>query len=82
MARKVIIHLMNEDPIMADMEELPSPTATCVQFTNPRKKDGKPVGWASAGSIAFIYAMTRINFIEVMTSEEERRQVVGHFREN
>lgn len=82
MARKVIIHLTNEDPVMADMEDLPSPTATCVYFTNPRKKDGKPVTWASAGSVAFMFSMSRINFIEVMTSAEERRKVVEFFRED
>jgi hypothetical protein len=81
MARTVIIHLTNEDPVMADMEELPSPTATCIYFTNPRKKDGKPVNWASAGSVAFMFAMSRVNFIEVMTSAEERRKVVGWVRE-
>ncbi len=81
MARSVIIHLVNEDPVLADMEELPSATATCVYFTNPRKRDGKPVGWATPGATAFVYAMSRINFIEVMTSEEERRNVVEFFRE-
>lgn len=81
MARSVIIHLMNEDPVVADMEELPSPTATCVFFTNPRKRDGKPVGWATPGATAFCFSMARIYFIEVMTSEEERRNVVEFFRD-
>lgn len=81
MARSVIIHLMNEDPVVADMEELPNQAATCVYFTNPRKRDGKPVGWATPGATAFVFSMARINFIEVMTSEEERRNVVEFFRE-
>lgn len=80
-ARSVIIHLINEDPILADMEDLPGPNATCVFFTNPRKRDGKPAGWVTPGATSFIYAMTRINFIEIMTSDEERRSVVEFFRE-
>lgn len=82
MARNVIIHLVNEDPVKADMEELPSPSATCIQFTNPRKKDGKPVGWASPGSVAYIFPMSRVNFIEVMTSREEVGGIVGFHRED
>lgn len=81
MARSVIIHLINEDPILADMEDLPSPTATCVAFTNPRKRDGKAATWITPGATAFIFSMARVNFIEVMTSEEERRNVVEFFRE-
>ncbi|HEY7778754.1 MAG TPA: hypothetical protein VIC85_00955 [Ktedonobacterales bacterium] len=81
MARTVVVHILNEDPILADMEELPTTTATCVYFTNPRKRDGKPVQWASPGSISFVYPMARITFIEVVTSEEERRKVVEFFRD-
>ena len=82
MARSVIIHLVNEDPILADMEELPTASATCVMFTNPRKRDGKPAVWVTPGATSFIYAMTRINFIEIMTSDEERRNVVEFFRDH
>ena len=81
MARTVIIHLINEDPILAEMETLPSETATCVAFINPRKRDGKMVQWVTPGATAFILSMTRVNFIEVMTSEEEKRSVVEFFRE-
>lgn len=80
MARSVIIHLVNEDPIVADMETLPTETATCVAFTNPRKRDGKTAQWVTPGATAFIIAMARINFIEVMTSDEERDKVVEFYR--
>jgi hypothetical protein len=81
MTRTVIIHLMNQDPVLAEMEELPGPAATNVTFTNPRKRDGKPITWATAGATAFIFSMAQVNFIEVMTSEQERRNVVEFFRE-
>lgn len=81
MARSVIIHLVNEDPILAEMEDLPAPTATCVTFTNPRKRDGKTAQWVTPGATAFILSMARINFIEIMTSEEDKRSVVEFYRE-
>lgn len=80
MARSVIIHLVNEDPVVADMEELPAANASCIFFTNPRRRDGKPVGWVTPGAVAFVYAMARVNFIEVMTSDEERDKVVEFYR--
>lgn len=80
MARSVIIHLVDQDPIVADMEELPTGNASNVYFTNPRRRDGKPVGWVTPGAVAFVYAMSRINFIEVMTSDEDREKVVEFYR--
>ncbi len=80
MARSVIIHLLDQDPVPADMEDRPSPTATCVMFTNPRRRDGKSVGWVTPGATSFVFAMSRINFIEVMTSDEDRDKVIEFYR--
>jgi hypothetical protein len=81
MARSVIIHLQNEDPILADMEELPGPNATTVTFTNPRKRDKKNISWVTAGATMFVFPLARINFIEVVTTEEELGQVVKPWRD-
>lgn len=81
MARSVIIHLSNEDPVLADMEEMPSPTATTITFTNPRTRDGKNIKWVTAGATMFIFPLWRVNFIELVTSEEEKGQVVKPWRE-
>jgi hypothetical protein len=79
--QSVIIHLTNEDPVEAEMEALPTEHATCIVFSNPRKRDGKNVGWATGGARYFIFPMTRVHFIEVMTSREEEGKVIKHFRE-
>jgi len=81
MARTVIIHLTNQDPVVAEMEELPGPGATSIYFTNPRKRDKKPVEWATPGATAFVYPMAHVNFIEVMTSDEDRQKVVEFYRD-
>jgi hypothetical protein len=81
MARTVIIHLLNEDPIEADMETLPSEASNYVAFTNPRKRDGKSVGWSTAGARAFIFPWSRINFIEVMTSRDEDNSIIKPFKD-
>ena len=79
--RNVIVHLTNEDPFVADVEELPGPDVTSVAFTNPRLRDGKPLRYVTQGMSSIIFPWHRISFIEVMASEEERREVVEFFRE-
>ncbi len=81
MARTVIIHLLNQDPIVADMEMLPNESASFVAFTNPRLRDDKNVPWATPGARSFIFPWSRINFIEVMTSKEEESSVIKPFRD-
>jgi len=79
--RNVIVHLSNEDPFIADIEDLPSPAVTNVAFFNPRTRDGKPLRYVTHGMSSMIFPWHRISFIEVMASEEERREVVEFFRE-
>jgi len=45
-----VIHLHNEDPVLADMEKLPDPTHTSIIITNPRRRDGKPLGYVTEGA--------------------------------
>ncbi len=80
MAKLVLIHVANEDPILAEMDDLPNPGDNYVVFTNPRRRDGRPVNYVTAGARTFIFPWTRISFIEVMVSEDERREVLEFFR--
>ncbi|HVC81098.1 MAG TPA: hypothetical protein VNL35_11430 [Chloroflexota bacterium] len=79
--RSIVAHIVNEDPFLAEMTELPKSTDTCVEFFNPRTRDGKPLRYASPGMSSIFYPMHRVTFIEVMANEEERAQVVEFFRE-
>jgi len=79
--RSVIAHVTNEDPFLAEMNELPSRTDTSVEFFNPRLRDGKALRYVTHGMSSIIFPLHRVSFIEVMASEEERAQVVEFFRE-
>jgi hypothetical protein len=72
MAIQVIVHLNNEEPFAADMEELPPPGATYVILTNPRTREGKHVQWVTAGAFRFMYPLGRISFIEIMMSAQDK----------
>ncbi len=72
MAVQVVIHLLNDEPFTAEMEELPPPGATYLMLTNPRTREGKHVQWVTNGAFRFMFPLTRISFIEVMMSAQER----------
>ena len=80
MAMEVIVHLMNEDPIVAEIDSWPDPTHQSIVIQNPRRRDGRPLHYVTDGATAFIFPWSRITFIEVMETEEAK-EVVEFFRE-
>ena len=68
---KVIVHILNEEPFIAEIEELPSPTTTNLQFQKPRFRDGKTISYLERDITMVIWPMNRINFIEVLPSDEQ-----------
>jgi hypothetical protein len=82
MAKVVIIHVMGEDPILAEVEELPKPTDHYVEFTNPRKRDGKAIPYVTTGAKLFMFPWHRLSFVEVMSTEAEREDAIEFFRED
>ncbi len=79
MAYTVVIHLVGEEPIMAEMDKLPEPSDNCIICTGVRRKDGKPVEYVEANADIVIFPWHRISAIEVLPSVEE--EVVEFFRE-
>lgn len=81
MAYTVIIHLQNEDPFVAEMEQLPGPQDTSFKCINPRRKDGKALSYIDEQCTSFIFSWNRVTFIEVMAAEEEEKEIVEFFRD-
>ncbi|MDR3574780.1 MAG: hypothetical protein P4L50_13020 [Anaerolineaceae bacterium] len=76
----VIIHIQNEDPILGEMETIPSPGDTMLIVKNPRRRDGKDLTFIDANVSTVVWPVSRVNFIEVMpTSEEE--EIITFVRE-
>ena len=81
MAYTVIIHLHNEDPIVAEMEELPDSQALSFRCVNPRRKDGKSLNYIDEACTSFIFSWNRVGFIEVMPGDEEEEEIVEFYRD-
>ncbi|MCX8024961.1 MAG: hypothetical protein N3A60_07140 [Thermanaerothrix sp.] len=76
----VIIHLNNEDPVLGEVDSLPSPTDYLIIVKNPRKRDGKDLHYIEANVTTVIWPVSRINFIEVLPAAEEE-EVISFIRE-
>lgn len=71
----VLVHIMNEEPIMAEMEELPSPQDQVVFLMNPRRRDGKELHYVLSEVQTIILPWHRVTFIEVMPTGQEEEIV-------
>ncbi len=80
MPTTVVAHIVGEDPFVAEVEELPDPMHQSITFTNPRRRDGKPLRYVADEAISIIFPWHRISFIEVMPSEEARGEIDLFFR--
>jgi hypothetical protein len=76
----LIVHITNADPVVGDVDELPTPGDSLIILTNPRLRDGKDVPYIANEAIQAIYPIHRISFIEVITSEKEE-EIIGFVRE-
>jgi hypothetical protein len=76
----ILVHIHNEDPVLGEVDSLPSPADTLLHVRNPRKKDGKDLIYLVQNVTEVIWPVNRIAFIEIMPSEEED-QIFGFVRE-
>lgn len=67
----LLIHVQNDDPVMGEVDELPSPSDQIVVIKNPRRKDGKDLHYLEPNVTTMIWPIVRVTFIEVMPSGEE-----------
>jgi hypothetical protein len=80
MTQTIVIHIMNEDPIVGEVEELPAPQDTIITIHNPRRRDGKDLHYLQSDVVTIIWPIGQISFIELLPSGIEE-DIIGHVRE-
>ena len=76
----VVIHIMNEDPVVGEIDKLPDPGDTIIIVKNPRRRDGKDLFYLEANVSTVVWPLHRLVFIEVMPTAEEE-EIIGFVRE-
>jgi hypothetical protein len=76
----VIVHFLNEDPVVGEIDTLPTPIDNLVSVKNPRKKDGKDIPFLEPNVTMVVWPLSRISFIEIMSSGSEE-DIISFVRE-
>jgi hypothetical protein len=63
--RNVVIHLMNEQPLLADVEAMPGPTDVAFVCTNLRTMNGTRPVFVNQSDSVFVFPYAQIRFIEL-----------------
>lgn len=80
MSITLILHIQNEEPVVGEVEELPSSTDSIIVINNPRKRDGKNLPYLDDNVVTVVWPIVRLNYIEVLAGEEEE-EIIGFVRE-
>jgi len=80
MSYSIIIHILNSEPIQGEIDQLPGPNDLLITVNNPRRTDGKSLTFLLDRVTTVIWPIDRINFIEVLPTEEES-DIIGFVRE-
>jgi hypothetical protein len=78
---EIILHISGEEPIVGEIDEMPTPSDNILIVKNPRKRDGKDLNYISATEItSVIWPWDKVNFLEILPSEQEE-EVFSFVRE-
>lgn len=75
MSHSVLVHLLNEDAVVGEMEELPDPHWQFITLTSPRLRDGRDVSYLLPETNIVLYPWHRVQSVEVLPIEGEEKVV-------
>jgi hypothetical protein len=67
--RNAVVHLTNEQPLLADLFSMPSSDDAGLVCTNIRMLDGKKPVFVDHSDSVFIFPYLHIRFVEVLAAE-------------
>ena len=76
----VLIHILNEEAVVGEIEHIPEPTDQVLIVSNLRLRDGRDVSYLLPETDTVVYPWTRIHCVEILPSEETG-EIVGFIRE-
>ncbi len=80
MAYTVLVHILNEESVVGEIERVPEPTDQVLIIHNVRYRDGRDVSYVLPETDTVIYPWQRIHCVEILPSGDEE-EVVSFIRE-
>ena len=75
----IVLHMLNEEPVLGEVDELPQKTDTLMLVRSPRRRDGKDLPYLEGNVTSVIWPTNRISFIEILPGSEE--DIISFVRE-
>jgi len=76
----VLIHILNEEAVVGEIERIPEPTDQVLIVSNLRYRDGRDVSYVLPETDTVVYPWTRIHCVEILPSEE-KEEIISFIRE-
>jgi hypothetical protein len=80
MPHTVLIHVLNEEAVLGEVEQVPEPSDQVLIVTNVRYRDGRELSYILPETDTVVYPWTRIHCVEILPGEE-KEEVVTFVRE-
>jgi hypothetical protein len=81
MSHTVLIHVLNEEAVVGEIDEMPEPTDQVLIVKNVRYRDGRDVTYVLPETSIVIYPWIRIHCVEIMPGEKTEEEIVTFVRE-
>jgi hypothetical protein len=65
MIRDIVVHLANEQPLLADIYRMPDPGDVALVCTNLRMKNGERPIFADDSRATFVFPLVFVRFVEI-----------------
>jgi hypothetical protein len=77
---QILVHMANSEPVKVDVDDMPDPTDTLLICRNPRDRGDREVAWIDEGVSTIVLPWWRINYIQVLPSEDDEPEFPMLFR--
>lgn len=80
MSRTVLIHVLNEESVVGEVDNLPDPTDQVLIVNNLRYRDGRDLTYILPETKTVVYPWARIHCVEILPSDADE-EVISFIRE-
>ncbi len=80
MPHTVLIHILNEEAIVGEIEQIPEPSDQVLIVSNLHYRDGRDVSYILPETDTVVYPWSRIHCLEILPGEE-KEEIVSFIRE-
>jgi hypothetical protein len=68
--------MINEDPVVGEVDELPVKTDTLIFLSNPRRRDGRVLPYLEEKVTTVAWPISRLSFFEIMPDVVEEEETL------